>query len=1215
MKRFFAALGVAMVAAVSSSAQPTPGIGLLMKADEMPGLREKIKSKPWSGIYAKIVKNADDAVATWPRQREQVAPLLDQLLDLQVEHSPIPKDPAVRKAGETLSHHAHDTMCDAAFVYLMTGDRKYADAAYDILLHMGKVNRWGWFPWGGSHMPQIHSGMFFRNAAFTLDFIWDALTPEQREKARAIIAEKAVEPTYRIVLQSPFMGLHHLRSGNQGNNLISGALIASLTLRDDPDARMWRRSFIQTFHWLVTHDVGMAAQRVESGGYWSVSMQNLYTGAVCLANATGIDLRGHPMFLEATYYPIMHEASVPEVPFSTKPVDLKYKGAMGVIGGKPVELPHSFKCGTWWYDYATRFPESPALYVANRAMVTKDKAGDLSFHISPYVHQNGHAEILALLWSKPALYAPEAAAPTELFKTTDRMSMMRTGYGLGKTFLYLNGDLFLSALGDILGATSTLTWHMRWHGYQRAESGVETEREMLAPSMVVRNAWDDGTVSFVHTVSGTGNLTYYTPHGQTTCQEHYLKRDRDVFFVRGATESGYFVFVDRVAQKEGRWHGWLWHTWDQVLSNCKENPGEYKLEGLSQARVMRPNADLAIQFVSPEKVAFEVESMPGQPIYTYCYDFNVKTLRAVAGGYAAAQGRWTVEPRDWRGAGRLLQDVEIAPEKFVPAYRMNGEAFAKRQAATFEIEANPPAGSRCRISALCRKSKYRIYENLGWNLDLELVDATGKVIASNATARGENLREDEPGAYRLSDPRSDTPDTPWLQTPYLHFDVPAGAQVAKIRGRFMGASSSNRREGVTPQSLVDLGPVVIEVVGIPPRATAQDFVAVVTPLAKGAPAPEMQRKDVTGGVETVIAWPGEVKDTLFAATGKLEGAPAELSISRAVNGRAAWALGYQAKVVTAGGRKVMESERPVNALVRFDEGGGVASVRVEAEQATRLTINGRGVEAPAGVSISGADLKFVADPTGQTLTTNSEQSRKYLAAGIAPLMRELTAERDALTAKGAKNLALGAKVTASGSRDERFGPEHVIDNKTWEYPDDGRLDYTLGDVATSPNGGYGGGGMPYTGSASEPMKTWPLYVRPTYWLLPCRTPGWVQLELAQESPIRTVRLLNTSNAGLNDFATMKFKVELLDAAGAPVAAKEGQFGKAFDRPFAQAFKYPELLKSYSSFTGMLEPGVLVPFGDGWKSVEFENAPRAKFVKVEVQSYWSLGGGLNEVQVY
>ncbi len=138
------------------------------------------------------------------------------------------------------------------------------------------------------------------------------------------------------------MGLHHLRSKNQGNNVLAGAMIACLALGDDyPKADVWLRSYVQTFHWIVTHDIGWAGQHLESGmpGYWSVSMQNLYTAAACLANARGIDLRVHPSFMEATCNPLYHETTVPPVGMFTSPIAKDAKGPPGIIAGKPIELP------------------------------------------------------------------------------------------------------------------------------------------------------------------------------------------------------------------------------------------------------------------------------------------------------------------------------------------------------------------------------------------------------------------------------------------------------------------------------------------------------------------------------------------------------------------------------------------------------------------------------------------------------------------------------------------------------------------------------------------------------------------------------------------------------------------------------------------------------------------------------------------------------------
>jgi hypothetical protein len=162
-----------------------------------------------------------------------------------------------------------------------------------------------------------------------------------------------------------------------------------------------------------------------------------------------------------------------------------------------------------------------------------------------------------------------------------------------------------------------------------------------------------------------------------------------------------------------------------------------------------------------------------------------------------------------------------------------------------------------------------------------------------------------------------------------------------------------------------------------------------------------------------------------------------------------------------------------------------------------------------------------------------------------------------------RNLAAGASVTASGHRDDRFPPERVVDNLTWEYPADGVLDYTLGEIETTPQLGYGKNeNVPMAGNAEFSMVSFPFYVPPTYRLLPHMTGGWVRVELAEETPVKLVRLLNTSNAGANDHAAMRYRVELQDADGNAVTEQSGESGRLFDRPFRQAFFIPEAFDQY-----------------------------------------------------
>ncbi len=78
----------------------------------------------------------------------------------------------------------------------------------------------------------------------------------------------------------------------------------------------------------------------------------------------------------------------------------------------------------------------------------------------------------------------------------------------------------------------------------------------------------------------------------------------------------------------------------------------------------------------------------------------------------------------------------------------------------------------------------------------------------------------------------------------------------------------------------------------------------------------------------------------------------------------------------------------------------------------------------------------------------------------------------------------------------------------------------------------------------------------------------------------------------------------------------GSFGRVWDGAFHFALVWPAFFPGYgAAFRGMLEPGVKVPFGSGWQEIRFLPPVRARYVRVKVLSYWAMGGGLNEVQVY
>jgi hypothetical protein len=1115
------AIALAVVAFLATGAPgadlPAPGVGVFFKAEDVPRLRQNVAQPPCKAVYAEILKRADEALAKWPedKARLRIEALAPQLPDLSVEF--VPKEflpEGGKEAGEALEKYVNEGASSAAFVYLLTGDRRYADFAWDVFQQAAKVNRWGWFPWAGVQVPHIHFGIVSRNMVLIADGVWPTRSADERKFAREVIAEKCVEPYYRLVLHTPGMGLYHLRSRNQGSNVLGAALVGSLFVGDSvPDNRVWQASLLQTFHWAVTHDIGWMGQGLESGlpGYWDISMQNLYTAAAALWNVRGIDLRGHPGFEQATWYPVIHEATVPPVGMFAEPVDPASKAPMGILAGKPIELPHEAYGAAWWFDYGAKFPASPAHYFASKLMIQPER-----IRVED-AHQAALSRVLAIAWWNERLLALPKA-PTSLSQFTDRMAGLRSGYGLGQTYLYFNGDLFLSTRSEILATTSGMAWHFPWHQYQVSETGIETEGEPFAPSMVIKEASDDGRFAWMRAESGTSNVAYYALAGQRESYKHYAKRERGILYVRPADGvPDYFLFVDQVrhADPKPRWHAWTWHLWNSVAN--PKNAGRFVVESGRAVRAERPNADLWIQFLQPASVAVEQHGVPAQPHVSYRMDHNGLMMRAIADGYEpteqAVRGA-TIAPAAWQGLGQVEGDALYLDKP-----------PTEKDFATGVVP-GLTGGMRYRLSLKSKKENYRVYEATAWEVGLEILDKDGKVIAKPATRYG------HPDPLKVGEPMSDTKTHDWAET-VQYFDAPEGA--ASVRATFRAVGGAHYFE----LGKLWLGPVEIRPTGVPKREVEQRFLTLVMPFEKGGRPPEV----------------GSEKDG--------------------------------SAVITLGGGVVDR--------VKETSEGGLTVVR---------TKDGREVARFSGPPKD-------AGPTGG-LKTNSDESAKALSAGLKPLLDALDRDRDAITAKGRTNLSLGAKVTASATRDERFAPAHVIDNQVAEYPTDGHLDYTLGITWSSARGGYG---AEKTDLLTD-RDFFPLYVRPTWWLLPEATLGHVELELGKDSAVDLVRLLNTSNAGLNDFATHTFRVELYDAAHKLLASKDGAFGKVFDRPFKQAFVVPKWFNHYApTFDGMLEPGLTVPFGDGWQEVAFDKVKGTRFVRVVVTKYWGIGGGLNEVQVY
>lgn len=104
----------------------------------------------------------------------------------------------------------------------------------------------------------------------------------------------------------------------------------------------------------------------------------------------------------------------------------------------------------------------------------------------------------------------------------------------------------------------------------------------------------------------------------------------------------------------------------------------------------------------------------------------------------------------------------------------------------------------------------------------------------------------------------------------------------------------------------------------------------------------------------------------------------------------------------------------------------------------------------------------------------------------------------------------------------------------------------------------------------------------TEWHAPSGESGWLDLTLSRPSPVATVALLNARNLPYEDRSTKAFRIEAFDGERL-VASARGHFARKSAEP-------------------------------DWKFVPL-GAPRADRVRIVVESWFGLGGGIAEARVY
>jgi len=1174
-------LAAVLAPALPTQAEPTVGVGLLITREDVPRLREKVKT----GVPALMWAQVEATVASARGALGKVQYPAEETL-------PYPKAGELSPVVENLPL--------VAFHYLMTRDAESGRAAREALVRVSRYRRAGWFTWDGGSWPHIDAGRLNRVMVLGYDWAYDALSEQDREAVRAFLAA-AVQDFFRLNLFVPGAPMHHFRSYNQGNNQLSSAVLAALALRGHHrDADWWLRGLIQTLSWSLTEHMGPFGQDFEPdlSAYWMISVDGLVQAAVALRNVTGIDLTSHPHLRSAVEGIIIHLAPCPPVQYNGRePVqddayDRNWAGWVWVQD-KPACTPHRAQVGATFLFLASAYSDGRALELWRGTYMPDGQRLDRNFASMPHIGLTGAA--LSILWYPEKLAPQPIEAPLARF--TDRLGMMRTGYNRGDGYLLFNGgDLTLIAGNELLGTGLGLVWHHPLYQYAKAQNCVWTEGEPLQPSFRVTDSLAAEGFQYLSAEASTSNAYYYRKREQSEAYRHFRELRRDIVSVGGQ----YYVMLDQVETEDPRAHTWVWHTLNT------DHRASISWEG-RQATVHRPAQDLSIFFVEPQELTFEQDSQPLMPVWYFAWGDLGQALLARAGRdtpppqpqvfTAGAVGWKPYDPETQRfdqPQGSVRTALVEGPQPKTQALRLTD--FADRPSLAYERDSPALEGAYYRAELLYRKQNLQHYHNPSWLIGVQFLDANGRAL--------NQLDYGDFEAAVVEDRNYDVDDLDWTVSA-RRFRAPAGART--MRFVFLCAENPSLAPGakrdVTPS--LDLARFTVTLQGMPSRQQRQRFLTILAPHAPDAAAPAVAPLKLAAASGCEARGAG-YRDTILAPEntayeGPLGTIAAQLCVLRGdEKGTVRQVLATAATRVAVAGLK-LESGAPLSVAYDVPSRGGILRVHDTAQ--VRLGA-GKARELTEGVyRLAAGGRKLVLAPEADASFQPSAEAVRAFREGLGPWVARLAAERDQY--RGRSNLALQAQASASGSCEPRFGPERVRDNLTDDAYGDGTIRYDQPGITTAELGGYGRGYDPLYGMA------YPYRILPTYWLAPHEAQEpWVQLTFARDERVHLVRLLNTTNGGFNDRATIDFRVDLLAGAGQTVGSRTGHFGRPLPGPVTD----PE--PPYSEcYRFWYDPATPVPFGEGFQDITFDNAPKARAVRVTILRYWGFGGGLNEVQAY
>jgi hypothetical protein len=545
---------------------------LFMRPEDLPRLRELARGRE-AKAFAKLVAEADRCIKAGPTPEPvEMGSARDKENDHAVKFWWPNRETAERACNEAQT---------IAFVYLITQEKKYGEAARKWIMHLAS-----WNPDGPTNFKlncEAGKVMLYRPSR-AYDWACDALTPEERAKFQAVMTRRVHDAWESGEIAR---GTGHLNRpfNSHGNRIWHKLAETAITLLGDvPEAEMWLDYAVNKFYSCYPVWADDDGGWHEGVSYWAGYQSKAVWWLQVAKSALGIDGLKKPFFAQVGDYPLyITPPGSPNSGFG----DLSYRPPSGGIGG--------------FMEYHQRMKGS------------QPDAGHAAYWRwwTETWKMKGEGGILGFLYDANLPSLPAAKPPTDLPPS-------KVFHGIGVASLHTT---LLDARDDVHFLMKSSPFGSQSHGHNPQNSfQLNAYGEALLPACVYRDLhgskfhyqWVHNTVAQnAVLVDGEGQVKHTAaPLGRIVAeklapQADYIAGDataayggrltralRHVAFVKGDAPV-IVIYDDLVASQPA--------TFQFMLHALKAFDVD---ERAAQLTVEQPKAGVTVRYLSPAPLAF-----------------------------------------------------------------------------------------------------------------------------------------------------------------------------------------------------------------------------------------------------------------------------------------------------------------------------------------------------------------------------------------------------------------------------------------------------------------------------------------------------------------------------------------------------------------------------------------------------------------------------------